>query len=153
MSNKEINAYIERISNLMPSFAKSMSNVGAVDMSIRAITMPQIAVMNYIEHNSFCKVSDISKFFTVKLSSATGMVDRLEKEKYVNRKKDKNDNRIVRLNLTAGGKNILSKMMKIKREHAAYILKALSKNERDCLVGLMEKIANSVKFEKGDKKK
>jgi DNA-binding MarR family transcriptional regulator len=153
MKDNDIEACIQKITELMPAFAKGLGSAGPIGMTCGAITMPQIAVMHCIVNNPCCKMSDIRDAFNIKLSSATGMVDRLENENYVARKKDPKDNRVVRLRLTAKGKNILSKMMTKKREHIAFILEKLSKDERKCFVGIMEKIAVSIRSEKGDIKK
>lgn len=79
----------------------------------------------------------------VRLSTATGIVDRLVARRLVHRVRNHGDRRIVRLSLTAQGKRIASTHAKQLRAAMARMLGLLSPEEREALVAIIDKIAGA----------
>jgi DNA-binding MarR family transcriptional regulator len=65
----------------------------------------------------------------VSQASATGIVDRMEQRGLVERLRDDNDRRVVRVALADGGRQTLGVMASERREHLAQIIDQLSDHE------------------------
>ncbi|MCI0442734.1 MarR family transcriptional regulator [bacterium] len=61
-------------------------------------------------------MGEMAEWLQIKHHSAVGLVDRLESQNLVNRKKDKNDKRVVCIRLTRKGKQILEKLASLNKQ-------------------------------------
>lgn len=94
-----------------------------INMSHGAITMSQIANELYI-----------------KLPTASSLIDRLIETKYVKRIDDKSDRRIIKIDLTKKGRQILTTTMKAKTKKVKFILDKLSAEEKKSLISIMKNL-------------
>ena len=77
----------------------------------------------------------------------TGVVDRMEKKMLVKRKRGSHDRRVVKVNLTAKGKNMKERLSTTKKEVFERITHDLSLREINHLVTLLEKMMKNVERE------
>jgi DNA-binding MarR family transcriptional regulator len=61
-------------------------------------------------------IGEMAEWLQIKHHSAVGLVDRLESQNLVKRKKDKNDKRVVCIGLTRKGERILEKLASLNKE-------------------------------------
>jgi DNA-binding MarR family transcriptional regulator len=71
----------------------------------------------------------------------TAMVDRLETANMVKRERDTDDRRVVRVQLTAGGKKELQKLVQIRRDEMEKILIHLTEDEMKNFLVSIETVA------------
>lgn len=64
------------------------------------LTAPQGMIMGILSHRGEMKVSDISKVINLSNSTVSGILDRLEKMGYVQRKRSEKDRRVVYISIT-----------------------------------------------------
>jgi DNA-binding MarR family transcriptional regulator len=74
-------------------------------------------------------------------SRIVGLVDRLEAKGWVERRTRGADRRRRELHTTALGRSTLEAIMKVAAEHEAAMTRALDTEERELLIGLLDKIA------------
>ena len=77
----------------------------------------------------------------------TGVVDRMEKKMLVKRKRDDHDRRVVKVKLTAKGKNMQEQLSTTKKQIFERITHNLSLREINHLVTLLEKMMKNVERE------
>ena len=135
----------EKFEELMFVFMRHMSS----SLCDCAITHTQIYVLNYLSKNDKCRMSDLGKHLGVTLGNVTGVVDRLLREGRVRRVSDPRDRRVVRVELTGKGKNLIENISKIKRESFGKFLGKLSNDDNKALLRSMQKVANSLEEERG----
>jgi DNA-binding MarR family transcriptional regulator len=82
-------------------------------------------------------------------SRLVAVIDDLEKRGLIERQPSDSDRRLYALHLTKSGKEQLSAIGAIAREHGRDLLDALSDEERLTLTALLERVANSKGLQKG----
>jgi DNA-binding MarR family transcriptional regulator len=73
-------------------------------------------------------------------ATMTGLVDTLERDGLVRRAPDRNDRRMMTVELTARGEKLLRKILPDHFRQMAWLMAPLSENERKTLVRLMTKL-------------
>ena len=109
------------------------------------ITGPQLWALKTISQNENLSLSELGKGMFLHPSTITGLVDRLEKRGFVLRKRDREDRRVINIQLTAKGATLVKKspnpiqgrmihgLRRLKREELHAIFNSLKK-----LVEIME---------------
>lgn len=77
----------------------------------------------------------------------TGVVDRMEKKMLVQRKRDNRDRRVVKVHLTAKGKNLQEELSRTKKMIMEKITENLSSREINALVTLLGKMMHNMESE------
>ncbi len=109
-------------------------------------TFPQLSVISILSKNGKQKVSDISEKMGLSDSTVSGILDRLEQKGIIERKRNKEDRRVVKIYLSKGSQEICQKYHRKREEYFAHLLKKLSEQEiNDIIKGL--EILNRVVFE------
>ena len=77
----------------------------------------------------------------------TGVVDRMEKKMLVQRKRNELDRRVVKVHLTAKGKNLKEELLRTKKQVMEKITENLSLREINSLVTLLGKMMRNMERE------
>ncbi|MFD3156587.1 MarR family winged helix-turn-helix transcriptional regulator [Haloimpatiens sp. FM7330] len=70
-------------------------------------TIPQIIFMKILNKNIMMKINEISKEMNLANSTVSGIADRLEKQNIISRTRSDKDKRIVNIQLTDKGKEVV----------------------------------------------
>jgi len=108
----------------------------------RGITGSQFFVMKRINERGRATVSAIAEDIGVSLSAITALVDRLAKAGYVTRNRDGDDRRLVWLEVTAQGEEVLEACLAERKQMMKEYLARLSENDLEQLVRIYEKMLN-----------
>lgn len=92
------------------------------------ITPPQFEALQYLIHQDQQTISELSGNMYLACSTVTDLLDRMEKNDLVKREKDKNDRRIVRINVLPKGYKLIESVMATRIN---YIESALSDLDED----------------------
>src|SRR3989338_11013363 len=93
------------IAQLMPNIIRGVQ----IDFfAKRSVTQTQFLMIVAIHAYGRCRMSVLAKNMKIKMPTATGIADRLEKGGYVQRFSELHDRRTVTLELTAKGKSFIS---------------------------------------------
>ncbi|MBF0569853.1 MAG: MarR family transcriptional regulator [Candidatus Omnitrophica bacterium] len=104
------------------------------------ITPAQMCVVMCLLHNGPCRSSDIVKELKVAAPTATGIVDRLATAGYVSRSEDKEDRRVVVVELTAEGKKLAHKLRAVVIERWTEILSKIPREDAEKYLEILKKI-------------
>ena len=85
-------------------------------------------------------ISDVSRIMLVPGANITGLAKRLEKDGFIIKKSDPDDDRVTLLDITPKGKKTLQNIEKEKDKWLELMLKNLSKNEKVELLGIVKQI-------------
>jgi len=141
-------SYLERFQKAMDLVHKKV-NSEVIEKLPAGITPPQIMMLFRLYKLGLCKLSQLAECLEVKPSSITVMIDRLEKSGYVARQSDPNDRRIVLVQLTDKGHEVLKETGKLRDQALEPLVKDLTEAELVTLVETFEKITS--KFTDQDK--
>jgi len=89
------------------------------------ISTSQSAVLLYLKRTDRATMSDVAQAVGLSITSASGLVDRMEKKQLVSRQRSKTDKRIIQLSLTPSGRQILSKAEPLIRNANAVLLEKI----------------------------
>ena len=103
------------------------------NLNIPNISFQQALTLVMIDESGL-KMSRLSKMLGIDNSTATRLIDGLEKKSLVNRRRDEFDSRILKVFLTAGGKKIYTSI-ELQLEQISYeIEKQLNEKDREQIV-------------------
>ncbi|MFD0697359.1 MarR family winged helix-turn-helix transcriptional regulator [Paenibacillus sp. GCM10027628] len=105
------------------------------------LTMPQFFMLYMIRQEKTPKQTHLAEKMGVKPSAITVMIDRLVQSGHVIRKHHETDRRIVLVELTPLGEEVLKKAEDVHKEVMARGLSQLPPEELAVLVGAFEKLA------------
>jgi len=107
---------ISQIINLNRNFNRTLRHEFHDLMQNSGFTLPQLSVISILAKNGEQKVSDISEKMGLSDSTVSGILDRLEQKGIIERKRDKDDRRVVKIYLIKGSQPICREFHR-KREN------------------------------------
>ncbi len=88
--------------------------------------------------------TQLSRMLLVNRANVTGLVDRMERDRLIERVSEPGDRRMRIIRMTQKGRELLEKAVGPYLERADGVVGALSTKEREELLGLLEKIRSRV---------
>jgi len=93
------------------------------------LTGPQGMLIGILFHHGELTVSELSRKMGLSLSTVSGIIDRLEETKLIERKRSKEDRRVVKVSLTKEFKNRATSKHKIIENHLEKAIRLASDEE------------------------
>ncbi|MEH7109843.1 MarR family winged helix-turn-helix transcriptional regulator [Bacillus sp. JJ1764] len=93
------------------------------------ITPPQFVALQWLFEDGDMTIGELSNKMYLACSTTTDLVDRMEKNLLVERVKDQNDRRVVRIHLLEEGKRIIDEVIKKRQVYLAEVLKDFTSEE------------------------
>ncbi|MTI66758.1 MAG: MarR family transcriptional regulator [Firmicutes bacterium] len=106
------------------------------------LTVPQIMVIKTLSKNKRLKVSEISKEISLVNSTVSGIIDRLQKQDIVKRVRSKKDRRIVYIELSNKGEELIKKYRHIINNFFNNIFSNSSKEDMDTILAGLDTLKN-----------
>ena len=144
LTEQQAQRLIDACTVLMRRFADC-----CLDYSEQIPTKTQMMILTCLAGMDDCKMTDLSKATGISLSALTGLVDRLKEKGFVERDRDPDDRRVVKISATAGGRKISREYREKYINNAVQALSRLEPRDRESLVHLFEKMAKTFGTEKG----
>ncbi|WP_078379487.1 MarR family winged helix-turn-helix transcriptional regulator [Sutcliffiella halmapala] len=98
-------------------------------LSNYTITPPQFVALQWLLEGGDMTIGELSTKMYLACSTTTDLVDRMEKNELVQRVKDPNDRRVVRIHLLEEGERIIEEVVQKRQEYLQNILKNYSQDE------------------------
>ena len=105
------------------------------------ITLPQFEALACIHTHPGCSMHELARGMDLGFSSATGLTDRLVRLALVERTRHEQDRRVVRVRLTARGRQILRRIYSERAASIRRLFGPLTARERDEYLTIIEKLA------------
>ena len=109
-------------------------------LQAHGITPPQWAVLAQLMEQNGQSLSSLGTKALFDGPTMTGIVDRLESNGFVERRRDSRDRRVINLYLTDKGRELMHKLPPIGQLTDEELARDLSKEEVDCLVKTLRRI-------------
>ncbi len=104
------------------------------------ISMADTLTLHFVAHAGHVTPGEISAFTGLTTGAVTSMVDRLEEAGYVQRQRSTQDRRVVLVGLRPGAHPKLAGFMMDAHGEAAKMFDALTRDDVEILVGLLERL-------------
>ncbi|TBR18452.1 MarR family transcriptional regulator [bacterium] len=111
------------------------------------LSMPEATVLGALAERGELPMSALAGAVNLSVSSATGLMDRLEDKGLARRVRSGTDRRMVRAELTAQGRRLAELVLEGRLRMTRRMLSALSPREQDAFVALFRKIAAALSKE------
>ncbi|MCH6267761.1 MULTISPECIES: MarR family winged helix-turn-helix transcriptional regulator [Neobacillus] len=109
------------------------------------ITPPQFVALQWLFEDGDMTIGELSTKMYLACSTTTDLVDRMEKNLLVERVKDTNDRRVVRIHLLEEGKRIIDEVIKKRQVYLEEVLKNFNKEEIQLLQNNLIKLHQEMK--------
>lgn len=111
----------------------------AQELSYYGVTVPQFyALLSLKKHGRACPMSELAQATEQALATTTGIIDRLVKMGLVERQRQESDRRVVMVNLTRRGEQLLEEVKARRRQSFYKALEKFDDEEVDQLLSLLE---------------
>lgn len=93
------------------------------------ITPPQFVALQWLNEDGDMTIGELSNKMFLAFSTTTDLVDRMEKNKLVERIRDLKDRRVVRIHLLNKGKLIIDEVLEARREYLSNIIENIDQHD------------------------
>ena len=107
------------------------------------LTMPQLKALVCVAQSGDAASSQIARGLGVSLSTVTGIVDRLTEQGLVTRREDPEDRRITRVQATATGRDLVTRLLRYRDERLTSMLTSLSPDELETVERAFDYLASA----------
>ena len=120
--------------------ARSMKKALDSQLARIGVTASQHVIISTLAHEDGLSLSEVGKRAYLDKPAITGLADRLEKDGLVERRRSTDDRRVIKLHLTAKGRNLLTEMNRIATAVDVELVSVLSGREIKDLRHLITRI-------------
>lgn len=107
--------------------------IGSEKLVRVGISMTQLHVMSMLERHGDMAMSRLAEMIDVSLSSATGLVDRMEERGYLERLRVPDDRRVVLVRISETGRKLLDEIEVLRTEMLRTVLDRMDPDQLDGL--------------------
>ncbi len=136
-----IEEFARRIIQLTPRIIKGFAQHEHSYLTRGEISLPQFWALDYLHRNGKTKMKSLATHLSISPSATTGLIDRLIAQKLVARKNDLQDRRIVWIEVTSKGEDIICDIRRQKVRALMKVFGRISSDDRDNYLSILEKVA------------
>ncbi|MFC4737478.1 MarR family winged helix-turn-helix transcriptional regulator [Bacillus daqingensis] len=138
MTNKQeaVPVELEQVAKIEKSLrmiADIVKQKGREILSDFPITPPQFIALQWLHEFGDMTIGELSTKMYLACSTTTDLIDRMEKNELVERVKDTNDRRVVRIHLLDKGKTIIQEVIQQRQVYLQDVLEGFSQENVDFL--------------------
>ena len=136
----EIEMRMLEVKNLFSGISTEMvkSSVGIMGF---AVNMSQLKAMTAFSEDSLLSMGELCKMANIKMPSMTEAIDRFEKEGILDRIRDNEDRRVVKVKMTAKGKKMHKEVLKRRADELTKMFGVLTTEDRTKLVDSLKNVS------------
>lgn len=109
-------------------------------LSNYTITPPQFVALQWLHESGDMTIGDLSNKMYLAFSTTTDLVDRMEKNELVQRIRDEQDRRVVRIHLLSEGERIIQEVIEKRQNYLRDLLESFDTDEAQDLLQLLQKL-------------
>ena len=104
------------------------------------LTPSQVHALLWLGHEGATTMGELARRLGITEKTMTGVVDRLEREGFVQRERSMQDRRVVHSSLTAEGQRVYQRLDRLLRQQMGAFLDMLDAEDRKALFRMLEKL-------------
>ena len=131
---------LEGLGFMMTKIARSMKRALEVKLSEHGLTLGQFAVLAGLWDTDGISLSELGKKLDFDNPTITGIVDRMEREEFLERKRDDVDRRVIKVYLTPRGRRLKSVLPSLAEAVNGYAVEGFTGAEREQLKSFLDRI-------------
>ena len=150
-SPDDLDRFSRKLIEVLPLMFREISRRENNVLTRGQITFPQMVALDYVSRKAKIKMTDLARVLSIKMSSATVLVDRLIRDKFFQRSRDEADRRLVWVSATPKGRKLVAGILEQKRKSMKQIFSGLTAGERRQYLNVMEKVKAHLLSDLGEK--
>jgi DNA-binding MarR family transcriptional regulator len=146
---RELRNWSNIVSRILHSYNEISKSINPPSLQRIELTTAQIKALTTFHGREAYTMSELSDNLGVTLPTTTSMINRLIQFGFIERKRDNEDRRVVKVKLTTKGRSILKKLMQERRNGLEKLLQALNNEELKKFLEAIESVSILIKKAKG----
>jgi len=142
---RELRDWSHVVSRILHSYNEISKSINPPSLQRIELTSAQIKALTSFHGTEECTMSELSGNLGVTLPTTTSMINRLIQFGFIERKRDGDDRRVVKVKLTARGRAILKKLMQERRNALEKLLQTLNNEEMKKFLESIENVSALIK--------
>lgn len=130
------------------SISKRIADVFNEKLNSYDVTRVQWIALYFLGTSKYINQSELAEKMNIKKPTIVRLIDRMEKEGYVQREKDTKDKRITYIFLTELGKKLRKKLLPFGEEFNNLISKDISDEDMQIFKKVLNKLVENAEFNK-----
>ncbi len=147
MDNQVYRPYVEEIEQLMRKVSFVVKCRGRDILGEFEITPPQFEALLLLRQHGDMTIGELGNKMYLASSTATDLIDRMERNGLVERFRDGSDRRVVRLRMLDKGREMILRVMESRRAYLDKILAHVTEEDKKVLVNSLQSIYDLMKEE------
>lgn len=147
MSQKKYSGYVEEIEALIRKVSFVIKCRGRDILNDFEITPPQFNALLLLSERGDMTIGELGNKMYLASSTATDLIDRMERNMLVERVRDENDRRVVRLHMTEKGKQMILEVLESRKRYLDNLLLHVEQDDQEKLASSLSKIYELMKEE------
>jgi len=139
-----IKTFAKEVIQVTPSIHASFIRNMPADLKKGKITISQMLILEMLQKNRECRMSDISISLGVTKSAITALTDRLIKTHLVMRSRSQKDRRVVRARLTQKGLMLANRIRNYRLAIISRLFSGISRSERAEYLAILKKVQRNL---------
>jgi len=140
--NQEDVAFIEKELRHISGIIKQK---GRQILNSYTITPPQFVALQWLYEHGDMTIGELSNKMYLAFSTTTDLIDRMEKNELVQRVRDEQDRRVVRIHLLEEGERIIQEVIEKRQQYLDEVLERFEPEQVAILSTLLEKLHQAMK--------
>lgn len=137
---KTVNQHVVVIEELLRNVSTILKKRGRDILSNFEITPPQLDALLVLREYGELTMGELCQKMFLACSTATDLIDRMERNQLIERVRDTSDRRVIRLKVLPKGATIIEEVLEARRSYLANILNELDVAEMERLIQSMEQL-------------
>jgi DNA-binding MarR family transcriptional regulator len=122
-------AYVDELERLLRTVSSIIKRRGRDILSNFDITPPQFNALLILRNHGNLTIGELGEKMYLACSTATDLIDRMERNGLVERRRDQNDRRVIRLHVKEKGMEMVQAVMAARKCYLSGILDQISEEE------------------------
>ncbi len=123
---------------------KQISDAFGRRLQSAGVTRIQWIALYYIKINKIISQRELSNLMNVKDSSAGRLIDRLERDGYIERKRNDSDRRVIYIQLTNTGDKLITELMPYGQKFNSDLIKGIDEEDLIVFDKVLKKMLSNV---------
>lgn len=119
-------------------YSKSMKEKMVCFKDAPNLTIPQYMALSFIERSKSVQMKKIANYFSIEMSTATSLLEKLARQSLIRRIVGAKDRRIVDIVLSKKGEALLVKAREIQEARIKKMLSYLSEEQKRSMINILE---------------
>ncbi|HHY35349.1 MAG TPA: winged helix-turn-helix transcriptional regulator [Firmicutes bacterium] len=138
--NEEFDVQVKQIEELLRHVAFIIKKRGRDILSDFGITNPQFNALLVLDSHPDITMGELCERLYLACSTATDLIDRMEKNGLLERRRDPEDRRVIRLRTMPKAKEVIEQVIQARRRYVKSILTKLDEKDIETLARSLQQL-------------